>query len=258
MFHLPVTGIPVDVGPFTGAEDMVLLESGGCSAEISIALADRLARRSDGTSVDASQLPVADLEALILHLRSILLGDQVLTHGKCAAVNCGTQTDISFRISEYLAHCRPRKLPNVQPVTKEPGWYVLQGVELKFRLVTAADVLATQNLPDPETELARRTIRPEHASRRDVRRVQKAMEGLAPSLAQELEGSCPACGTTSRFFFNPQTFVQQELRYEAAFLYQDVHLLAKKYHWSEEMILSLPRPRRLHYAELAMQEGVAN
>jgi len=258
MFHLPVTGVLVEVRPFTGAEDMLLLESGGHPVEISIALVDRLARRADGAELDTLNLPVSDLEALVLQLRSELLGDQVLTHGKCAVADCGAQTDISFRIREYLWHYRPRSARNAQPIEREPGWYALCGTDLQFRLVTAEDVLATKDLRDAETELARRTIRPRSASRSDVRRVQKAMEVLAPPLTQELEGTCPACGSRSRFFFNPQIFVQQELRYEAAFLYEDVNLLAQRYHWPEEKILSLPRMRRLHYAELAMRQGVAD
>ena len=62
----------------------------------------------------------------------------------------------------------------------------------------------------------------------------------------------------ARFFFSACTHVQRELAHEAAFLYQDVHLLATRYHWSEDKILALPRARRLQYAELAMATGGVN
>ena len=258
MVRLPVSGTVVDMRPVTGAEDMLLLEAGGSQVEISIALANRLARRCDGSEMDAASLPLADLEALLLQFRRTLLGDRVLSHAKCPGAGCGTETDISFRISDYLAHYRPRRPRAVDAIKDEPGWFALSGSAVKFRLVTAADILASRSCPHAESELARRTICPGTASRHDRKRVQQAMETLAPPLAQEVAGRCPACGTTTQFSFDPQGFVQRELQYEAAFLYEDVNLLAGRYHWSEEKILSLPRMRRLQYAELAMRGGVAN
>jgi len=257
MWRLPVSGTLVEMRQFTGAEDMLLLEYGGDPLQVSIALANRLAYRCEEAELDAASLPLADLEAWLLRFRQMLLGDQVLSHGRCPAAGCGTETDISFRISEYLQHHRPRCPRNVSAIKEEPGWFALQGCEARFRLVTGADVVASQFQTDPELDLAKRTIRPESLSRRDLTRVQQAMEALAPPLAREIEGKCPACGTHTRFFFSPQSFVQRELQYEAAFLYEDVNLLAGRYHWSEEKILSLPRMRRLHYAELAMR-GMAN
>jgi hypothetical protein len=258
MFRLPVTGTVVEIRDFSGAEDMLLLESTGHDMEISIALADRLARRSDGAELHAASLPITDLEAWLLGLRSALLGDEVLSHGKCLAEHCGAQTDISFRISEYLEHHRPRMPRNVQSVKEEPGRFALLGSVVTFRLLTAGDLAAVEGLPDAETELARRTIRPADSSCRDQRRVQQAMEMLAPPLAQEVEGSCPGCGLKDRLFFCPHSFVLQELRYKSMFLYEDVHLLAERYHWPEEKLLALPSKRRAQYAELAMREGDSN
>jgi len=257
MLRLPVSGTLVEMRPFTGAEDMLLLESAADELEVSIALANHLACNDDRTELDAASLPFADLEALLLLLRQALLGDRVLSHGRCPAAGCGAETDISFPIHEYLAHHRPRCPRNVH-ATDEPGWYVLRDSDVRFRLVTAADMLACRREADPQRALSRRTIRPQDGSQPDIRRVQHAMESLAPPLAREVEGQCPSCGRATCFFFNPQSFVQRELRYEAAFLYEDVNLLAGSYHWSEEKILSLPRTRRLQYAELAMRGGVAN
>ena len=77
------------------------------------------------------------------------------------------------------------------------------------------------------------------------------MEVLAPSLAHDLQGQCPECGAVVEVYFDPLQFSLCELRQEAAFLYEDVTLLARCYHWSEADILTLPRQRRLRYAELA-------
>ena len=258
MFRLPISEILVEVRPFTGGEEMLLLESGGGEVGTSIELARRLVRHAEDGTLDPAALPVPDLEALLLHVRRMLLGDEIVSHSKCQVSDCGLETDISFSIDQYLANHRSRMPGYVHPVKEEAGWFALRGSEATFRLVTADDLLATKDSRHPERELARRTIRPDNLSARDIRRVQRAMESMAPPLAREVEGRCPACGTAARFFFNPQSYIQRELRYEAAFLYEDVHLLAQRYHWPEEKILSLPHARRVQYAELAMREGVAH
>ena len=81
------------------------------------------------------------------------------------------------------------------------------------------------------------------------------MEWLAPPLSGEINGQCPECGARVSFWFDVQSYVQRELYFDAEFLYEDVHQLATRYHWSEEKILSLPRQRRMQYVELALQRG---
>ena len=81
------------------------------------------------------------------------------------------------------------------------------------------------------------------------------MEALAPNLSQNLEGICPECGARVSVFFSPRRYCLRELRERAAFVYQDVDLLARRYHWSESEILALPCIRRMNYVEAARQEG---
>jgi hypothetical protein len=236
---------------------MLLLESGHDELERSVALVNRLARRCDGETLDAASLPLTDVEALLLELRRMLLGDVLLARAECPARGCGVRTDITFSIHEYLAHNRP-SMPRSRPERKESGWFGLPGSDVEFRLVTPADLMAVMETPNPNSALVRRTIRPEGASGREVSRVQRMMESLSPSLSQEVQGKCPECGEVVRLFFSVRSYVQRELGFEAVFLYQDVHLLATRYHWSEEKILSLPRARRLQYAELALAAGGTN
>jgi len=251
MLRLPVSDVLVELLPFTGAEDMLLLEAAGGELEVAVALCNRVARRRDGEKLDAARLPLTDVETLLLELRRMLLGDTVVARGQCPVPDCCARTDITFRLSEYMAHHRPR-FSRKLPLKKETGWYGLPGSDVEFRLVTAEDLMAVMNAKNPKSALARLTIRPECASPRDVGRVERLMELLSPSLSQELQGACPECGELTRFYFNVRTHVERELAYESAFLYQDVHVLAARYHWSEEKILLLPRSRRLQYAELAM------
>ena len=78
---------------------------------------------------------------------------------------------------------------------------------------------------------------------------------MAPPLSGPIAGRCPECGALARFWFDVCAYVLREMRYEAEFLYHDVHLLASRFHWTEEAILALPRPRRLQYAAMALGEG---
>ena len=253
MFRLPVSGLQVDLHQFTGAEDMLLLESDAEDWGISIAMAERLAHQVDGEALDAAALPATDVEALLLEQRRVILGDDLNPRAQCGQPGCAAQIDVSFRISNYLEYHRPRMPRIAGPLKEQPGWFRLHETDVSFRLVTAGDLMAIQGLAHPEKELAVRTMRPQPLAEKDIRRVQQAMEAMAPPLSRELEGRCPECNAAVRLFFNPRTYVQRELRFEAAFLYEDVHLLATRYHWSEEKILSLPRTRRVQYAELAVR-----
>ena len=88
------------------------------------------------------------------------------------------------------------------------------------------------------------------------RRAEKAMEAMAPSLSGDLLGTCPDCWAGVTVYFEARQFCLCELRERAAFIYQDIDLLARRYHWLEADILAMPYARRTNYAELARQEGV--
>jgi len=257
VFRLPVSQLAVELRPYTGAEDMLLLESRAHEVRRSLALVDRLAQRCDGEAFDAASLPLPDVEALLLELRRTLLGDVLHAKAECPTRECGERTDIGFSIGDYLAHHRPR-MPRNRLVRKESGWFGLPHSDVEFRLVTAGDLIEAIDSANPKSALAQRTIRPSGVSRSHVSRIQRIMDSLSPSLSQEVQKKCAKCGEWVRLFFNVHSYVQQELAFEAAFLYQDVHVLATRYHWSEEKILSLPRTRRLQYAEMALAAGGVN
>jgi hypothetical protein len=257
MFRMPVTGMTFELHDATGEDDLLLLDRAGDPLGLSLELARRLATPSVGGELDAGRLPVSDLEALLLELRRRTFGDVIDTRGRCPQRECNAAIDLSFRISDYLRSHRARKPATVQPLASDPGWFQLAGRAAQFRLVTVEDLAAAAASPDPEKELARRTIRSESSGlgNDNHRREQRAMEQLAPPLSDEIQGVCPECGNPVRFWFDVQRFVQGELRHEAEFLYDDVHQLASRYHWSEEKILALPRRRRMQYVERALRPG---
>jgi hypothetical protein len=262
MFRMPVSGIDVELRRTTGEEDLLLLEAYGDAISTSplstsMMLAERLAVPSEGGELDAASLTVADLEALLLEIRRRTFGDVISTHGRCGVPECDTPIDLSFRIGDYLRGHRVRKPVGVQSLESEPTWFQLRGGTVEFRLVTTGDLAAAMASEFPELELARLTMRSHSPGidKQSSRRAQRAMESLAPPLSGEVQGECPECGAAVRFWFDVQSYVQRELRYDAEFLYEDVHQLATRYHWSEEKILSLPRQRRMQYVEMAMRQA---
>jgi len=255
-FALPVSRRAVVLRPPRGAEDLLLLESGRTStgdALLALALARRLVRVADGDPLDWNSLSVTDLDALILRLRQLVIGDRIRADVACPADGCGERIDIAFGIEEFLAHHTPE--PGEWPIEAddEPGWFrpteSAEGVS--FRLPTVADQFAVIGRPNAADELAQRCVRPVDVPARLRQQVEEAMESLAPSLSSDLSGVCPECGAEVMVGFDARWYCLRELRDRAAFIYQDVDLLARRYHWTERDILALPHGRRAAYAELA-------
>jgi hypothetical protein len=251
MLRLPVSGVEVILLAPTGREDVMLLEAPDLDLPLALALLRRLAQSLEG-DLDLGALVVTDYEALLLGVHRAAFGDQVKADLVCGMKNCGSRAEVSFGIEGYLAHNRPRRPRGVAAVTAKSGWFQLQDRDntVHYRLPTTADLTAVTADPEPEREVMRRCVDGPLPDGRLRRKLEKAMARQAPSLSGQLQGRCPACGASLYFFFNVQGFVLQELRDQAAFVYQDTHLLALHYHWHEAQILEMPRNRRMQYAEM--------
>ncbi len=76
-----------------------------------------------------------------------------------------------------------------------------------------------------------------------------ALETAAPKFTADLPYQCGDCGAQNVFWFDPLEWIGRHLRG----LLQEVHILARTYHWSEAEILALSPARRRSY--LAMIEA---
>jgi hypothetical protein len=252
--HLPVSGLEVRLHPPNGADDLLLLEAPACDTALALVLLARLVEPVGEASVAWDALCVTDLEVLLLRLRQHMFGDRIRTDVVCPGQECGARVDVMFHLSDYLAHHSPR-MPRGVEAADEARWFRLRDAPVLFRPPTGADQVAVARLSQPARALMQRCVRPADLSARLRRRVENVLEALAPSLSHDVQGVCPECGAEVAIYFDVQQFVLWELRDHAAFLYEDVHLLASRYHWSEEAILALPRLRRQRYIELARAEG---
>ncbi|HEX2047668.1 MAG TPA: hypothetical protein VHF27_07885 [Acidimicrobiales bacterium] len=251
--RLHVSGLEVEVRQPAGAEDVLLAEAWSLDAALAVELVSRVAAPAGAGAPEWADLVHTDLDALLLVVRATVFGDVIRSDVVCPAVDCQARADITFGIGDYLRHHRPRPPRRVHPAA-EPGWYLLDGAAVRFRLPTAADLLAAAAEPRPDEVLRARTTSPSRLPAPLRRRVDAAMAALAPPLVDDLLAACPECHQAFTVRFDPREYCLRELRAQALSVFEDVHLLASAYNWPEQEILALPRSRRLLYAEMAREE----
>jgi hypothetical protein len=254
MFRLPVSGLEVTIRQPVGEDDLLLQETRASNAALALTLISRLVRPTDGSVTDWGELTVTDLEALLLLIRKVTVGDLIEADLSCVQPDCKAKITISFSISEYLS-CSPSRRPQGM-VAEGEGWFRLQEPSVKFRLPAASDLLAVLEKPRPDRELMRRCIQPERISTKLKRRVMSAMAAMAPNLSGEMTGECPECHRRVDVYFDVQKYVLREFRDRTKQVYEDIHLLALNYRWTEESILLIPRNRRMLYADMLRQERI--
>jgi hypothetical protein len=248
---LPVSGLSVWAREPVGADEVLVYESDRAPVGAMLALVGRLVTAGDGTPLHWSELPAVDLAAAVLLVRRAWLGRTIQTEARCTAAGCGEPIDVAFSIDTYLEHRRPRAFRGLRAV--EPPWFGLEGADVRFRVPTVADLAAA---PD-RASLVGLCVQPPQVAGAVLRRVERALDALAPSFDGVLEGLCPVCGAEVELWFAPIEYVLQELRDASASLFAQVHELALAYHWSEPEILGLDRRRRHGYVELVRADLVA-
>lgn len=191
------------------------------------------------------QLVVADRDYLVLQLRRLTLGDQILAVVLCPG--CDQKMDVVFQASEVPVEYHA---PSAPSYTVE-----LQDRTVRFRLPTGGDqeaVLATKS-EDRVSELLNRCILDNgkrELSAEEQNTVIAAMEQLAPQVDLELDLTCPECSQHFSAPFDTTAFFFEEMASRSEDLLHEVHALAFYYHWSESEILALERHRRRAYLRL--------
>jgi len=76
------------------------------------------------------------------------------------------------------------------------------------------------------------------------------MAELDPQAELMLNLTCPVCSHAFSVLFDSASFFFQELANRMEYLYQEVHILAFHYHWSEKDIMSMTSMKRQRYLDL--------
>ena len=250
--RLPVSGARVVVRPPAGSEDLMLAEATNPGPALALALVRALATAAEG-ELDWSELPITDIDVLLIRLRQWLIGDFVRADVYCPSEACGAAADLNLRLSEYLSHHAPRPVRGVER-SQQAGWYRAVDLGIEFRVPSGADLLAFSDERASPDGIAKRCVRAEAISAAQRRRLDRLMDAIAPCLYGELAASCSECGRAFGVYFDPQRFVLRELMGRAVACYEEIHLIASAYHWSEQEILRLPLARRARYAAFAARD----
>ena len=250
---LPVSRLELTVREPTGEDELFVVEAFLPPVPAALALIRSVVHGDAGAPVDWEDLPVSDLQALMLNLRQAWLGDTVWADSDCPVPTCSERIDVSFGIGDYLAHHRPRTPRGVTP-THDGKWFELAGAPVRFRVPTVRDLLDVTTFARHAESLTERCVHPAGLTAAQARRVDRALSALAPSLDDLIGGSCPACRRDLTLRFEPLSYVLAELRLAFADVVPETHALASAYGWSESVILALPRRRRRRYAALVAEE----
>lgn len=248
VFRLPISGIEVRLNELTGADELAILETPARGARLAFEAAARLTVPLAADALPWTELPVADLETALLRIRQAHSGDVIRSGVNCTAAECAATIEIEFSIDEFIAHHQLRSRSEAMRPCDE-DWLRFDD-SVSFRIPTVGDQIAAADAVAPARHLINRCVRPNSLDARTLRKVERAMEAVAPTLSGALTGRCPQCGRTVEIEFDPQEFVLLEIRGQAAFVFEDVHLIALHYHWPEPEILALPSSRRIRYAEM--------
>lgn len=191
-------------------------------------------------------LGLAERDRLLIELRSRSLGSRIKGEVECP--RCNSAEEVEFAAAD---------LPIQPPAGNDPLVIDLpSGKVARLRQLAAGDheqFAATSGL-DGAAQMALAIDRALLSLEGDPCGLEdedrKALEqALALSVPQELriDIDCHACGQRLSARFGACAFFLAELREHSKTLIDDVHILARTYHWSEADVLRLTLRRRLAY-----------
>lgn len=237
-------------------------------------LLNRCITRMDGvqevTPEIVGRLTVGDREALLLHLRRLTSGERMLCILNCPQANCNELMDIELSVSDLL-----------QPTYQKPEPVYVNTVEsadrkfrVRFRLPTGIDQEAAALKASTDVQaggelLLRRCVETvfddedneAEWSPEILNDIQVKMARLDPQAELILNLTCPICEESFSTLFDTGAYLLQEITSTSDDLYDQIHLLALHYHWSESEILNMNISKRHRYLNLLLDslspEGLA-
>ena len=234
----------VVLAPLTGAVEFLLAELGGSDLshpqKVSVFLSNTVASIG-GQPVQADALSVADRQHLVRQIGAVMGVDLVWLSGECTG--CGETFEIPVQQAEMPVKPAGVGFPE-QSVE-------IDGVRIMLRVPTGADQAAIAHC-DPQEAAAllldRLITVPEGVSLTKDQRadLEHRIEDLSAEVALEVVTACPDCEKELRVYVDPYLALNEA----GAGILDDIHVLARSYHWAQSEILALPRRLRQAYLTL--------
>ena len=225
----------------------------------------------------ARSLLIADRQYLLLKLYEITFGPHVQATITCPRLACGERFDLDFMIDDVPIRPLQDKGPCYHMQLSQEAAFDDEGHEYQreivFRLPNGADqeaiepvlfgggseaqaailllarcIQATSPAAEPGVEYVGRL------SPQARQEIEKQMEEMAPQVDLMMEGSCPECSLPFAIPLDIAGLLLRRLQTSLDTLYRETHYLAYHYHWSEQEIMAMSRPKRRHYIHILAEE----
>jgi len=211
------------------------------SPVIALGLLESAHRGTDRTAF--AQLPLTRIHAMLLQLRAVTFGRRMQGFAECP--NCHSSLEFETDVVGMAEELR-RSASQENSLAESTI----------FRPVNLDDLQACLDAESPgeaSNMLLQRTLL--DASSTDHKKEESLLlfDGLNEASEIWIDMHCPQCGQDSAFDLDITQFLWREVRAAATRLLADVHLLASRYGWSEESILSMSHQRRFAYLEMLTQ-----
>lgn len=228
------------------AEILTVVEAGDDQHPLDRALTLLLAAAVPGTSrSNLASLSVAERDARLLRLRAATFGTTL--HGFAACPTCAERLEFTLDAYDLAA------LPSNETIWKT----IVAGRNLSLRLPDSRDLAAAAACPDlgaARRLLAERCLiaeQPVELADDTLVQIAECLAERAGAADVRLDLRCPVCETAWQILFDIGAFFWAELRTRAGGLLREVDTLARRYGWTESVILSLPARRRQSYLAMA-------
>lgn len=255
----------VELAPLSGRDEEALLAAGMPAAAVTRVLAQTIRRIGTIDRIDDArvrELLIADRQVLLLELRERTFGPRVTGSCLCERSGCGQRIGLGFAIQDLAVRALADKQPEYAcalPPDDGERWVTVRlpnggdqeavcevvagggsGAQA-LRVLVERCLIATGGDP---------ALTADQLAPADLLAIERFLVDTAPAVDLAVCARCPECQTEVIVELDLQDFFFGELVTGAAKLYQDVHDLAVHYHWSEQDILALSKPKRARYLGL--------
>lgn len=201
--------------------------------------------------VDPARLPIGLRDAQLYRLRVEAFGERFDAFATCPSCTHALEFDMSEQVANVLLnvqweHFEPvhmevggRRITVRAPATADLIEAIEASIERDERLTLVASCVMSDD-QEPDTVVADPAV---------LDRLETALKEADPGAEVLLSLSCPECTHTWRALFDIATFLWDDIERTSRDLLEAVHLIASRYGWSEERILSMTTHRRNVYLE---------
>lgn len=242
----PMVQLAYAFAPLTGVlEQGLAAHPGGAQARAVWLLSHVVTGLSrQGAAVSLPDLTLTQFDGILAAFYRMHYADALPAQAKCG--DCAEPFEINFNLSDVQAQL----VQGSAPYEGDHMGSLIAPSGRVFRLPRVADL---ERLTSTSPEEWLRDLLQDGPF--DLDDFQEELECAGPVLSQTINAACPACNQPNTIRFDLADFVTATFAGEAAFLWREVHLLARSYGWSLAEVLSLPRDVRRRLAGLVVADA---